>query len=98
MRYLAILFVLSACGMNSYHPEVLNASKKYEDDLKQCIEYSKQVRSTPNIGNSVLVGTTGLAGYVFLEANKNEDDVYFKDGYELTDDCLKKKGYTLVSH
>ena len=95
MRYLAILFLLSACGMNSYHPDVRNPSVKYESDLKECIEYSKQVRSTPDIGKSVFVGTTGLAGYVILEASKDRNDDYFKDGYQLTDECLMKKGYSL---
>lgn len=88
--------MLSGCGMNSYHPAVRNPSAKYESDLKDCIEYSKQVRSTPDLGKSAIVGATGIVGYVFLEANKDKDDNYFKDGYQLTDECLTKRGY-LVS-
>jgi len=44
----------------------------------------------------LIVGTTGLIGYATLDATKDKNDPYFKNGYELTDECLNKKGYSIA--
>jgi hypothetical protein len=94
MRYMILLLVLAACGMNEYRPEVAEPKDaKYEQDVKDCIQYSKDVRSKPD-GRNVIMGATGLVGYAALEITKDKNDPYYKNGYEIVDDCMKSRGYT----
>ena len=98
MKKIAIisLLALNACGMNEYHPAVKqNMDAKYERDLKECIQYSKDIRSKPDFPRSIILGSTGLIGLFALHAVSEPRDNGSKDGYELTNDCLKDKGYDL---
>jgi len=94
-----LLLALTACGMNEYHPAVTASPKNasYERDLRECIQYSKDVRSKPNFANAVISGSFGLVGSAAMAANHTDDDPYYKSGFELTDECLVKKGYSLAS-
>lgn len=93
-----LLLALTACGMNEYRPAVANIKDqgKYEADTKECIQYSKDVRSKFD-ERGFITGGLGAVGYLGLQATKDADDPYFKDGYRLTDECMAKKGYTLVN-
>lgn len=82
--------------MDSYRPSVAQAQDaKYESDLKECIQYSKDARSRPD-PRGALIGAFGLPAYAGLNEAKSKDDIYFKNGYELTDDCMANRGYNLV--
>lgn len=93
---LPCMVILFGCGMDSYRPLVKQPQDaKYEIDLKECIQYSKDVRSSPN-AKSVVIGATGLVGYAVMNEMKDKDDTFFKDGKELTNECLEKKGYSIL--
>ena len=96
MKNLILLLMLSGCAMDSYRPEVAQPQDaKYEADLKNCIQYSKDVRSRADYPKTAVVGVFGLLGTIYLEETKDPKDPYFKDGYELTNECLAEKGYAL---
>jgi|CXWL01.1.fsa_nt_gi hypothetical protein len=97
---ISMFFILSACGqMDAYRPALVSEPKdkiKYESDLKDCIQYSKDIRSNPD-SRSLAIGAFGVIGYAAVSSTASKDDNYFKNGYELTDDCLKQKGYKIIS-
>lgn len=97
--YLLLTAFLSlvGCGMDDYKPPVVgNVNQtQYNDDTKDCIAYSKEVRGKFD-PRSLVISQTGLAGYAVLDATKsNENDTYFKSGYELTDECMRERGYQI---
>jgi hypothetical protein len=74
MRKLLLLLVLTGCGMDAYRQLKSQpvSQEKYESDLKQCIAYSKAVRSNPDLGKSLVVGAAGPMGYVALDSMKEK--------------------------
>lgn len=93
---LILPLVLCACTGNDYRPDVFQPQDaKYENDLKYCIQNAKEIRSNPDFGKSIFIGLTGPLGFVALSETKDPKDPYFKDGYELTDECLVSRGYAL---
>lgn len=93
---LTAFLVLTACTGNDYRPDVLQPQDaKYENDLKYCIQNTKEIRSNPDLVKSIFIGLTGPLGAVALSETKDPKDPYFKNGYELTNECMQNKGYAL---
>lgn len=91
MRFmiLAAVLLLSACGFHEYETTVRGPKPpQYTSDLTAC----KQAANHTSAGD-VALGSFGLLG---MAAGGAADSDYFKSKPELTDECMRNKGYDVA--
>ena len=97
-KYLSLL-LLTGC-MSSYQPHLASPPAnqiKYESDRKSCVAEAiarGQKAREDNSTNNLAIGSFGLLAVPAAIAEGTSD--YNKSGYEMTDECMAKKGYKIL--
>jgi hypothetical protein len=91
---LSSCLLLNGCGFKTYHSQLASPpqdSAKYEQDMVECRD---SANSPPPVSQSLAIGAFGVLGMAAVAADDNRA---FKSKPELADECMKAKGYPVVS-